>query len=144
MAFIPSSRPCDHTEDGGLAFPLRSQGRPGRSQILAYAPGARCVALPEQAFSCVCVTSVPQSKHRVRHGGPQASRRRHKVCAFGGTVRRSGRSRCAAFRSSPACPFIRVYRVELVRNDGRLERGKLIDDLNTMIMEEVERQQRRD
>ena len=33
---------------------------------------------------------------------------------------------------------------ELVRNDGRLERGKLIDDLNTMIMEEVERQQRRD
>jgi ABC-type nitrate/sulfonate/bicarbonate transport system ATPase subunit len=33
---------------------------------------------------------------------------------------------------------------ELVRNDARLERGKLIDDLNTMIMEEVERQQGRD
>src|SRR5690242_9624898 len=33
---------------------------------------------------------------------------------------------------------------ELLRNDGRLERGKLIDDLNTMIMEEVERQQGRD
>jgi len=31
---------------------------------------------------------------------------------------------------------------ELVRNDGRVERSKLIDDLNTMIMEEVERQQR--
>src|SRR5216117_2742677 len=30
---------------------------------------------------------------------------------------------------------------EMVRNDGHLERGKLIDDLNTMIMEEVERQQ---
>jgi NitT/TauT family transport system ATP-binding protein len=30
---------------------------------------------------------------------------------------------------------------ELIRNDGRVERGKLIDDLNTMIMEEVERQQ---
>ena len=30
---------------------------------------------------------------------------------------------------------------EMVRNDGRLERGKLTDDLNTMIMEEVERQQ---
>jgi NitT/TauT family transport system ATP-binding protein len=30
---------------------------------------------------------------------------------------------------------------ELVRNDGRVERAKLIDDLNTMIMEEVERQQ---
>jgi NitT/TauT family transport system ATP-binding protein len=29
----------------------------------------------------------------------------------------------------------------LVRNDGQLERAKLIDDLNTMIMEEVERQQ---
>ena len=29
---------------------------------------------------------------------------------------------------------------ELVRNDGRVERGKLVDDLNTMIMEEVERQ----
>jgi NitT/TauT family transport system ATP-binding protein len=29
---------------------------------------------------------------------------------------------------------------DLIRNDGR-ERGKLIDDLNTMIMEEVERQQ---
>ena len=29
----------------------------------------------------------------------------------------------------------------LVRNDGHLERGKLIEDLNTMIMEEVERQQ---
>jgi NitT/TauT family transport system ATP-binding protein len=29
----------------------------------------------------------------------------------------------------------------LVRNDGRVERSKLIDDLNTMIMEEVERQQ---
>jgi NitT/TauT family transport system ATP-binding protein len=28
----------------------------------------------------------------------------------------------------------------LVRNDGNLERAKLIDDLNTMIMEEVERQ----
>ena len=30
---------------------------------------------------------------------------------------------------------------ELIRNDGRIERAKLIDDLNTMIMEEVERQQ---
>jgi NitT/TauT family transport system ATP-binding protein len=29
----------------------------------------------------------------------------------------------------------------LVRNDGHVERAKLIDDLNTMIMEEVERQQ---
>jgi ABC-type nitrate/sulfonate/bicarbonate transport system ATPase subunit len=29
----------------------------------------------------------------------------------------------------------------LVRNDGQAEHGKLIDDLNTMIMEEVERQQ---
>jgi NitT/TauT family transport system ATP-binding protein len=29
----------------------------------------------------------------------------------------------------------------LVRNDGRVERARLIDDLNTMIMEEVERQQ---
>jgi NitT/TauT family transport system ATP-binding protein len=28
-----------------------------------------------------------------------------------------------------------------IRNDGRAERAKLIDDLNTMIMEEVERQQ---
>jgi len=33
---------------------------------------------------------------------------------------------------------------ELIRNDGRQERGKLVDDLNTMIMEEVERQQRTD
>jgi NitT/TauT family transport system ATP-binding protein len=30
---------------------------------------------------------------------------------------------------------------EAIRNDGRVERGTLIDDLNTMIMEEVERQQ---
>jgi NitT/TauT family transport system ATP-binding protein len=30
---------------------------------------------------------------------------------------------------------------EAIRNDGRLARGTLIDDLNTMIMEEVERQQ---
>jgi NitT/TauT family transport system ATP-binding protein len=30
---------------------------------------------------------------------------------------------------------------ERIRNDGRVERGKLIDDLNTMIMEEVLRQQ---
>ncbi len=30
---------------------------------------------------------------------------------------------------------------EAIRNDGRVERGKLIDDLNAMIMEEVERQQ---
>ena len=30
---------------------------------------------------------------------------------------------------------------EAIRNDGRVERGKLVDDLNTMIMEEVERQQ---
>jgi NitT/TauT family transport system ATP-binding protein len=30
---------------------------------------------------------------------------------------------------------------EMVKNDGRVERAKLIDDLNTMIMEEVERQQ---
>src|SRR3989338_6650777 len=30
---------------------------------------------------------------------------------------------------------------ELIRNDGRVESAKLIDDLNTMIMEEVERQQ---
>ncbi len=30
---------------------------------------------------------------------------------------------------------------ELIRNDGRVDRVKLVDDLNTMIMEEVERQQ---
>jgi len=30
---------------------------------------------------------------------------------------------------------------EAIRNDGRVERAKLIDDLNAMIMEEVERQQ---
>jgi len=30
---------------------------------------------------------------------------------------------------------------ELIRNDGRVDRAKLVDDLNTMIMEEVERQQ---
>jgi NitT/TauT family transport system ATP-binding protein len=30
---------------------------------------------------------------------------------------------------------------ELIRNDGRTDRVKLIEDLNTMIMEEVERQQ---
>jgi NitT/TauT family transport system ATP-binding protein len=30
---------------------------------------------------------------------------------------------------------------ELIRNDGRVERAKLVDDLTTMIMEEVERQQ---
>jgi NitT/TauT family transport system ATP-binding protein len=30
---------------------------------------------------------------------------------------------------------------ELIKNDGSQERGKLVDDLNTMIMEEVERQQ---
>ena len=30
---------------------------------------------------------------------------------------------------------------ETIRNDGRVERGKLVDDLDTMIMEEVERQQ---
>ena len=30
---------------------------------------------------------------------------------------------------------------ELIRNDGRTERATLVDDLNTMIMEEVERQQ---
>jgi NitT/TauT family transport system ATP-binding protein len=29
----------------------------------------------------------------------------------------------------------------LIRNDGRVERTRLVDDLNTMIMEEVERQQ---
>lgn len=29
----------------------------------------------------------------------------------------------------------------LLRNDGRVERARLVDDLNTMIMEEVERQQ---
>jgi NitT/TauT family transport system ATP-binding protein len=29
----------------------------------------------------------------------------------------------------------------LIRNDGRVERARLVDDLNTMIMEEVERQQ---
>jgi NitT/TauT family transport system ATP-binding protein len=29
----------------------------------------------------------------------------------------------------------------LIRNDGRVERAKLVDDLDTMIMEEVERQQ---
>ena len=28
-----------------------------------------------------------------------------------------------------------------IANDGRVERSKLVDDLNTMIMEEVERQQ---
>jgi len=32
---------------------------------------------------------------------------------------------------------------ELIRNDGRVARVTLIDDLNTMIMEEVERQQTR-
>jgi NitT/TauT family transport system ATP-binding protein len=30
---------------------------------------------------------------------------------------------------------------ELIRNDGRVERARLVDDLNVMIMEEVERQQ---
>ena len=30
---------------------------------------------------------------------------------------------------------------EMIHNDGRVERAKLVDDLNTMIMEEVERQQ---
>jgi len=30
---------------------------------------------------------------------------------------------------------------ELIKNDGRIERAKLVDDLNTIIMEEVERQQ---
>ena len=30
---------------------------------------------------------------------------------------------------------------ELIRNDGSQERSKLVDDLNTMIMEEVQRQQ---
>ena len=30
---------------------------------------------------------------------------------------------------------------DLIRNDGRHERGKLVDDLNAMIMEEVQRQQ---
>jgi len=30
---------------------------------------------------------------------------------------------------------------ERIRNDGHIERAKLVDDLNTMIMEEVERQQ---
>jgi ABC-type nitrate/sulfonate/bicarbonate transport system ATPase subunit len=30
---------------------------------------------------------------------------------------------------------------ELIRNDGSQERGKLVDHLNTMIMEEVQRQQ---
>jgi ABC-type nitrate/sulfonate/bicarbonate transport system ATPase subunit len=30
---------------------------------------------------------------------------------------------------------------EAIANDGRVERGKLVDDLTTMIMEEVERQQ---
>jgi NitT/TauT family transport system ATP-binding protein len=30
---------------------------------------------------------------------------------------------------------------EIIRNDGQTDRAKLIDDLNTMIMEEVERQQ---
>jgi NitT/TauT family transport system ATP-binding protein len=30
---------------------------------------------------------------------------------------------------------------EVIRNDGRVGRAKLVDDLNTMIMEEVERQQ---
>jgi len=30
---------------------------------------------------------------------------------------------------------------EQIRNDGRVERARLVDDLNTMIMEEVERQQ---
>jgi NitT/TauT family transport system ATP-binding protein len=30
---------------------------------------------------------------------------------------------------------------ELIKNDGRIERATLVDDLNTMIMEEVERQQ---
>ncbi len=31
--------------------------------------------------------------------------------------------------------------LEAIRNDGRVERAKLVDDLNAMIMEEVERQQ---
>ena len=44
VAFIPSSRPCDHTEDGGAAFPLRSQGRPEWSQVVASSLGARLVA----------------------------------------------------------------------------------------------------
>jgi NitT/TauT family transport system ATP-binding protein len=30
---------------------------------------------------------------------------------------------------------------EVIRNDGRVDRSKLVDDLDTMIMEEVERQQ---
>jgi hypothetical protein len=30
---------------------------------------------------------------------------------------------------------------EAVRNDGRVQRARLVDDLNAMIMEEVERQQ---
>jgi len=30
---------------------------------------------------------------------------------------------------------------ELIKNDGRTDRARLVDDLNTMIMEEVERQQ---
>ena len=30
---------------------------------------------------------------------------------------------------------------ELIRNDGATDRARLVDDLNTMIMEEVERQQ---
>ena len=30
---------------------------------------------------------------------------------------------------------------ELIRNDGSTDRARLVDDLNTMIMEEVERQQ---
>jgi hypothetical protein len=93
VAFIHSSRPCDHAEDGGAAFPLRSQGRPEWSQVVASSLGAQLVASRCQTLCCVCVTSIPQTKHRARHGGPQASRGRKKVCASGGTARRSGRSR---------------------------------------------------
>ena len=32
---------------------------------------------------------------------------------------------------------------ERIRNDGAIDRAKLVDDLNTMIMEEVQRQQGR-
>ncbi len=88
VAFIHSSRPCDHAEDRGAAFPLRSQGRPEWSKVVASSLGARvgCVALPSvvlrlrplsppnQALGPPWRTSgepPPQKSVRVwRHGSP--------------------------------------------------------------------------
>jgi len=124
VAFIHSSRPCDHAEDGGAAFPLRSQGRPGRSKVVASCPEAALVASRCRASCCVCVTTVPQSKHRARYGGPQASRGRKNVCASGGTARQSGRSRRVAFRSSfNVCCTVFVFAAYRWCALGRLERG---------------------